>query len=192
MLNRRHGNSWLKQIALHVDDRQRMLSSFFFRGVCLSRRRPFRRLHRTHLADAGRSCPNRWCKPLLRRSIDTLWIGTTGGLLRFDGERFLTFDRENTPAFSENNVFCLMVSRDDSLWIGMEGGGLLRYKEGKFRSFSTQRRTDQRFRARRFIKTRQGKIWVGTDNGLFQIIGERLERIDNSDELAVDRGARHS
>src|SRR5260370_151336 len=61
-----------------------------------------------------------------------LWIGTTGGLLRFDGERFLTFDRENTPAFSENNVFCLLVSRDNSLWIGMEGGGLLRYKNGTF------------------------------------------------------------
>ena len=27
--------------------------------------------------------------------------------------------------------------RDNSLWIGMEGGGLLRYKNGTFRSFSS-------------------------------------------------------
>jgi ligand-binding sensor domain-containing protein/signal transduction histidine kinase len=111
-----------------------------------------------------------------------LWIGTTGGLLRFDGERFLTFDRENTPAFSENNVFCLLVSRDDSLWIGMEGGGLLRYKEGKFRSFSRSDGLTNDF-VRVVYEDTQGTIWVGTDNGLFQIVGERLLRIDNSDGL---------
>jgi ligand-binding sensor domain-containing protein/signal transduction histidine kinase len=111
-----------------------------------------------------------------------LWIGTTGGLLRFDGERFLTFDRENTPAFSENNVFCLLVSRDDSLWIGMEGGGLLRYKNGAFRSFSSSDGLTNNF-VRVVYQDTRGMIWVGTDNGLFQIIGERLQRIDNSDNL---------
>src|SRR5258705_8272302 len=40
-----------------------------------------------------------------------LWIGTTGGLLRFHGENFLLFDRENTPTFRENNVFFLFVAR---------------------------------------------------------------------------------
>src|SRR3974390_2443447 len=65
-----------------------------------------------------------------------LWIGTTGGLLRFDGERFVLFDRENTPAFRENNVFCLLVTSDRSLWVGMEGGGLLRFRDGGFRAFS--------------------------------------------------------
>src|ERR1700690_4653091 len=49
-----------------------------------------------------------------------LWIGTTGGLLRFDGARFVLYNRENTPAFTENNIFSLTVARDDSLWIGTE------------------------------------------------------------------------
>ena len=67
-----------------------------------------------------------------------LWIGTTGGLVRFDGAHFTVFDRQNTPALHENSVFCLMVSRDGALWIGTEGGGLVRYASGEFRSWSTR------------------------------------------------------
>lgn len=44
-----------------------------------------------------------------------LWIGTSGGLVRFDGARFVVFDRENTPQIHENSIFCLTVSRDGSL-----------------------------------------------------------------------------
>jgi len=108
-----------------------------------------------------------------------LWIGTTGGLVRFDGERFLTFDRENTPAFSDNNVFCLTVARDDTLWIGMEGGGLIRYRDGKFHSFSGSDGLTNAF-VRVVYEDSRGKIWVGTDNGLFLLAGDRLERVDNS------------
>jgi ligand-binding sensor domain-containing protein/signal transduction histidine kinase len=108
-----------------------------------------------------------------------LWIGTTGGLVRFDGERFLTFDRENTPAFSENNVFCLTVARDNTLWIGMEGGGLIRYREGKFRVFSSAEGLTNSF-VRVVYEDSNGKIWVGTDNGLFVLSEERLQRVDNT------------
>ncbi len=69
-----------------------------------------------------------------------LWIGTTGGLLRFDGGRLVLFDRDNTSAFTDNNVFALTVTSDDALWIATEGGGLIRYRNGAFRSFSAKGR----------------------------------------------------
>src|SRR5262252_1420993 len=50
-----------------------------------------------------------------------LWIGTSGGLVRFDGAGFLIFDRDNTPAIRENSIFCLTVGRDGSLWAGTDG-----------------------------------------------------------------------
>src|SRR5579863_787431 len=59
-----------------------------------------------------------------------LWIGTSGGLVRFDGASFVVYDRDNTPAFRENSVFCLTVARDGSLWAGTDGAGLLRYRGG--------------------------------------------------------------
>ena len=113
-----------------------------------------------------------------------LWIGTTGGLLRFDGDRFVLFNRENTPAFSDNNIFCLAVSRDNSLWIGSEGGGLIRYRDGIFRAFSDRDGLTNNF-VRSVYEDHAGQIWVGTDNGLFRVRGDRLERIDNTATLPL-------
>jgi len=111
-----------------------------------------------------------------------VWIGTTGGLLRFDGASFTLYNRENTPAFSDNNIFCLTISRDNALWIGSEGGGLVRYRDGKFQSFSNKDGLTNSF-VRAVYQDRGGKIWVGTDNGLFQVDGDRLDRIDGDDRM---------
>jgi ligand-binding sensor domain-containing protein/signal transduction histidine kinase len=109
-----------------------------------------------------------------------LWIGTTGGLLRFDGARFSVFDHENTPELNENSVFALMASRDGSLWVGTEGGGLLRYQAGKFRAYGLREGLSDSF-VRALLEDRHGTIWVGTDNGLLRFAGDRLERVDNVD-----------
>ena len=111
-----------------------------------------------------------------------LWIGTTGGLLRFDGARLVLYGRDNTPAFTENNVFSLTVARDDTLWIATEGGGLIRYRDGVFRSFSAKDGLLNDF-VRAVYQDSKGQIWIGTDNGLFRFSGERIERIDNSDTV---------
>ncbi|HEY1806186.1 MAG TPA: two-component regulator propeller domain-containing protein [Terracidiphilus sp.] len=106
-----------------------------------------------------------------------LWIGTTGGLLRFDGSRLTVYDDENTPELRENSVFSLMVSRDGSLWIGTEGGGLVRYAAGRFHAFGARDGLSDGF-VRALLQDRNGTIWVGTDNGLLRLVGERFERVD--------------
>lgn len=111
-----------------------------------------------------------------------LWIATTGGLVRFDGERFQTFNRENTRAFTENNVFCLLVSRDQTLWIGMEGGGLIRYRSGVFQQFSVREGLTNGF-VRSIREDSHGRFWVGTDGGLFRLENERLRRVDDNGRI---------
>jgi ligand-binding sensor domain-containing protein/signal transduction histidine kinase len=111
-----------------------------------------------------------------------LWIGTTGGLLRFDGVRLVLFDRDNTPAFTENNIFGLTVTTDNTLWVATEGGGLIRYKDGVFRSFSGKDGLLNDF-VRTVYQDSKGQIWIGTDNGLFQFRAGRIERVDNSNGM---------
>ena len=64
-----------------------------------------------------------------------LWIGTSGGLARFDGVRFAVFNAGNEPAFRDDSVYSLLTARDGTLWVGTEGGGLIRYRTGSFRAF---------------------------------------------------------
>lgn len=60
-----------------------------------------------------------------------LWVGTQGGLARFDGVRFAVFDRANTPGIKSDNITALVADADGSLWIGTDGG-LSLLKDGVF------------------------------------------------------------
>ena len=106
-----------------------------------------------------------------------LWIGTSGGLVRFDGARFVVFDRENTPQIHENSIFCLTVSRDGSLWAGSDGGGIVRYRSGTFRWYSSAEGLTNGF-IRAIYEDREGVLWAGTDDGLFRFSGDHFFRVD--------------
>ena len=106
-----------------------------------------------------------------------LWIGTTGGLVRFDGAKFVVFDRENTPEIHENSIFCLMVANDGSLWAGTDGGGVLRYQNGVFRSYAASDGLENFF-VRSVYQDHSGTIWAGTDDGLYRFAGDRFVRVD--------------
>jgi ligand-binding sensor domain-containing protein/signal transduction histidine kinase len=108
-----------------------------------------------------------------------LWIGTTGGLARFDGSRFLSYRRSSSPALTENSVFCLLTARDGSLWLGTEGGGLLHFDQGEFHAYTAREGLTDGF-VRSVIEDDLGRLWVGTDNGLFRIRNGVVQRVDTS------------
>jgi ligand-binding sensor domain-containing protein/signal transduction histidine kinase len=115
-----------------------------------------------------------------------LWVGTTGGLARFDGSHFTVFDRENTPAFRENSVFCLLAAKDGSLWIGTEGSGLLHYQNGVFTAYDQSSGLTDMF-VRTLAQDAAGNLWVGTNNGIFRMDAAggdtRLVRLDATDRI---------
>lgn len=54
-----------------------------------------------------------------------LWLGTLGGLVRFDGARFTVFDKANTPGLADNRVVNLFEDKSGRLWIGTHAGDVL-------------------------------------------------------------------
>jgi ligand-binding sensor domain-containing protein/signal transduction histidine kinase len=136
----------------------------------------------SHVWQALEGLPEQTVQSFAQTPDGYLWVGTTGGLVRFDGARFTLFDRQNTPALHENSIFCLMVARDGALWIGTEGGGILRYQHGQFQAWTSHDGLSNDF-VRAIFQDAAGVIWAGTDNGLLQFNAGRFVRVDNTAQI---------
>lgn len=90
-----------------------------------------------------------------------LWLGTTSGLVRFDGARFSVFDKANTPAIGHNQISALHEDREGSLWIGTFGGGLTRLRDGEFTTYTTRDGLSHGV-VRGIGQDREGALWIAT------------------------------
>jgi signal transduction histidine kinase/ligand-binding sensor domain-containing protein len=66
-----------------------------------------------------------------------LWFTTFDGLVRFDGESFTVFDKNNSPGISSNRFVQLHIEPDGTLFAGTEDGGVTIYRDGVFRTYTT-------------------------------------------------------
>lgn len=59
---------------------------------------------------------------ILQDKHGIVWIGTNGGLNRYDGSSFIQYSILSTPALTNSVVTALMQDPDGYLWIGTENG----------------------------------------------------------------------
>ncbi len=109
----------------------------------------------------------------------SLWVGTGEGLARFDGTHFQALADVPNSILRRTSVHCLAVSHDGSLWIGTEGSGLIRYRDGDFRAWTARNGLTDMF-VRAIAEDRSGNLWIGTNNGFFRLNGDRAERLDGA------------
>ena len=87
-------------------------------------------VHETWTMEDG--LPSNTIRDIVQTRDGYLWLATHGGLVRFDGVRFETFDAANTPALQTSLLVQLLEGHDGTLWNGSDGGGLVRYRDGAF------------------------------------------------------------
>jgi signal transduction histidine kinase/ligand-binding sensor domain-containing protein len=66
---------------------------------------------------------------LLQSQDGYIWFATFGGLVRFDGINFTTYDRSNTPGLRSDRILDLFEDSKGALWLGTEDG-ITRFENG--------------------------------------------------------------
>ncbi len=98
-----------------------------------------------------------------------IWIGTYGGLARYDGVKFIHFNKAITPAFKINHVTVMYEDRFGTSWFGTNGGGIVRFTKHSFSALDAFTSN-----GKEYIKTIQpidgNNIIVGTERGGIQKI----------------------
>ena len=107
--------------------------------------------------------PQNTVNAILQTRDGFLWVGTSGGLARFDGVRFRHFGLQD--GLRSIYIFRLAEDRDGRLWVGTVGGGVSRWDNGRFTSFgSAEGFTEGTVQA--ILPDRDGSLWIGTEKGL--------------------------
>lgn len=111
-----------------------------------------------------------------------LWLTTFDGLVRFDGVKFTTFNKSNTPGIINNRFTNIHVDRGGTLYATtMEDGILTILHDGVFSSFTSDQvpghyietmSEDSSGRMRFLIENedRRSKSWYVFENGKFEPI----------------------
>jgi len=101
-----------------------------------------------------------------------IWVGTQGGLHRYDGQRYRLFrhDPSDPASLPDSFVTALAVEGREALWIGTYSEYLARLDltTGAVRRFPAQGVSGQPRRVMALLPA-QGKLWVGTSSGLEQL-----------------------
>jgi ligand-binding sensor domain-containing protein len=126
--------------------------------------------------------PQNYVKATVQTRDGYLWVGTGGGLARFDGVKFTTFNSVNTPGLKSSRVLSLYEDREGSLWIGTEHGGLTRHRQGNFTYFTTADGLPSDS-VEQIRQDREGNLWAGTGKGLVRLQGDAVTTYTTKDGL---------
>jgi signal transduction histidine kinase/ligand-binding sensor domain-containing protein len=109
--------------------------------------------------------PQNSVNAILQTRDGYLWLGTFGGLARFDGVKFTVFNSANTPGMRANRILSLYEDRAGALWIGTETGEVMTLKDGRAKTFTTSDGLPGGL-IWCFYEDHDGALWIGSTKGL--------------------------
>ena len=100
-----------------------------------------------HVWQTDDGLPQNWVSSITQTPDGYLWIGTRyGGLARFDGVRFVSYNQQNTTELKDVQVEHLSMDETGTLWIVMGNESITALQNGRFHLYRWPR-SEPRLRA---------------------------------------------
>ncbi|RLD60672.1 MAG: hypothetical protein DRI95_15180 [Bacteroidetes bacterium] len=121
---------------------------------------------------------------------DVLWIGTNGGLVKFDMKKeslkSFVHNPADTNSLSFNQIHTTLIDERGKLWIGTNGGGLDLFlpESNTFKHFQKNNNFESILsnNINYLLEAKDGKLWIGTESGLdcFNPVSQKFIRQDST------------
>ncbi|XWN37701.1 MAG: two-component regulator propeller domain-containing protein [Balneola sp.] len=114
-----------------------------------------------------------------------IWLATFGGLVRFDGYSFTTFNRSNSEDFGSDRILHIHEDKTGVIWLSTERG-FTTYKDGKFKTFPMND-VGAINAPQRVTEDLEGRIWGLVDGIPFYFDGDTLkeQKVLKSEDLVA-------
>ncbi len=96
-----------------------------------------------------------------------IWLATFGGIVRFDGHSFTTYNRSNTEGMDFDRVVSIFEDSNNNIW-GASEQGVIKLSKNTATSYSIDKRTSSAS-AGWISEDKEGRIW-GALNGSFYLL----------------------
>jgi len=100
-----------------------------------------------------------------------LWLGTIGGIVRFDGVRFTRWDAIHSTRLPRADVRALSLSRDGTLWVGFDriGGAPTAAAVRNGALVSVAKGSPPRDAVTSVVEDRDGSVWAVSEGALYRL-----------------------
>jgi len=105
-----------------------------------------------------------------------LWISTFNGLVRFDGNKFKTYDTENIPSMSTSVFYSVLPYDDGKMYLATQSSGLIHFENGEFSKIPDASSLPNSIQTTFFDSN--NRLWIGTRNaGVYYLENDKITRL---------------
>jgi ligand-binding sensor domain-containing protein/serine phosphatase RsbU (regulator of sigma subunit) len=118
---------------------------------------------------------------MLQDKAGNLWLGTNGGVCRYDGKSFTSYTEKE--GLSNNCVISILEDKTGNLWVGTDGGGVCRYDGKTFTNFTEKEGLSNNV-VWSILEDKTGNLWFGTDGGVCRYDGKSFTNFKEKEGLS--------